>query len=367
MSQNRFLYFLVAFVVIVTSFYLWKLLPIGQKTEVRKIYRTTTPPQTTPTLSTSKMRQQDSPSNENNEGKNPSSEALTSPDAKVRRWLRTMSKAKASYSPEELAEKKRYFEVLESPGYLELVRNGASMDERWNFMADAGLEVTRNISQVFFRGTFPSGAPSEYEPQMREKLSALIIEKGILDFEVLSEFTADPRVKSWVMGYFRGDYDVNGEYVKWLGDVSRQALTPDPTQRVSETTAPPKTTESFHDANTPPAPTERSPEDERRQLAEVLKQFQQQDRSENKGKHVQMPDVQASELPTNESQVPELPTNESFEKNLRDAFSPPRFKRAIETLNRYGSKEGLRRLKESDPEVAKHIERLLPRDQENDR
>ena len=60
---------------------------------------------------------------------------------------------------------------------------------------------------------------------------------------------------------------------------------------------------------------------------------------------------------------PELPTNSRLETELRTHFSPDRFNRAMNTLNQYGPKEGLRRLKDSDPEVAKQVERLLPKTQ----
>ena len=36
----------------------------------------------------------------------------------------------------------------------------------------------------------------------------------------------------------------------------------------------------------------------------------------------------------------------------------------MQALKRYGSKEGLRRLKESDPEIATQIERLIQKEQE---
>ena len=61
-----------------------------------------------------------------------------------------------------------------------------------------------------------------------------------------------------------------------------------------------------------------------------------------------------------------LPSEEDFEKVLRQRFSHERFNTAMQTLNRYGPEEGLRRLKGSDPEAAKHIERLLSKQQEND-
>ena len=38
----------------------------------------------------------------------------------------------------------------------------------------------------------------------------------------------------------------------------------------------------------------------------------------------------------------------------------------MKTLNQHGPEEGLRRLKKSDPEVAKQVERLLPKPQGED-
>lgn len=58
---------------------------------------------------------------------------------------------------------------------------------------------------------------------------------------------------------------------------------------------------------------------------------------------------------------PELPSRQRLESTLRNQFSPERFSRAMKTLTQYGPQEGLRRLKSSDPEVAKQVERLLPK------
>ncbi len=62
----------------------------------------------------------------------------------------------------------------------------------------------------------------------------------------------------------------------------------------------------------------------------------------------------------------ELRTHNRLETELRTQFSPDRFNRAMKTLNQYGPQEGLRRLKSSDPEVAKQVERLLPKPQGED-
>ena len=53
--------------------------------------------------------------------------------------------------------------------------------------------------------------------------------------------------------------------------------------------------------------------------------------------------------------LPEFPTEDPVETTLRHGFSAERFNRALSTLSQYGPEEGLRRLKESDPEVAKYI------------
>ena len=66
------------------------------------------------------------------------------------------------------------------------------------------------------------------------------------------------------------------------------------------------------------------------------------------------------------TESPELPNRKSLETALRTQFSPDRFNRAMQTLNQHGPEVGLRRLKKSDPEVAKQVERLLPKPQEND-
>ncbi len=81
-------------------------------------------------------------------------------------------------------------------------------------------------------------------------------------------------------------------------------------------------------------------------------------------------DAELEELLT--PQVPELPTDESIEAELRKQLEPEanyrarlaqlepeRLQRAMETLNRYGPREGLRRLKTDDAETAELIEQLL--------
>ncbi len=61
------------------------------------------------------------------------------------------------------------------------------------------------------------------------------------------------------------------------------------------------------------------------------------------------------------SEPPALPTDEALETTLKERFSSERLDRAMDTLERYGQEEGLRRLRESDPEIARQIERRRDR------
>ena len=61
-----------------------------------------------------------------------------------------------------------------------------------------------------------------------------------------------------------------------------------------------------------------------------------------------------------------LPTVKGLEASLKEQFSSERFGRAMDTLEQYGPEEGLRHLKENDPEIAKQIERHRNRSRSED-
>ena len=64
---------------------------------------------------------------------------------------------------------------------------------------------------------------------------------------------------------------------------------------------------------------------------------------------------------------PLLPTDEGLETSLKVQFSSDRLERAMSILERYGPEEGLRRLRESDPEIAEQVEQKHNRkDREED-
>ena len=59
---------------------------------------------------------------------------------------------------------------------------------------------------------------------------------------------------------------------------------------------------------------------------------------------------------------PAPPMGEELETALRERFSSERFERAMSMLERYGPEEGLRRLRDADPEVVEQVERHRTRE-----
>jgi len=59
------------------------------------------------------------------------------------------------------------------------------------------------------------------------------------------------------------------------------------------------------------------------------------------------------------SELQGLPTDEHIEASFPKQFDPQRFEKALTTLNQYGFKEGLQRIRKTDQEVATHLERIF--------
>lgn len=60
----------------------------------------------------------------------------------------------------------------------------------------------------------------------------------------------------------------------------------------------------------------------------------------------------------------DLSIEENFKAELRSQFSQKRYNQAMQTLERYGPKEGIRRLKDVDPEMSTHLERRIQQQKE---
>ena len=351
MTFNRVFYSLIGIAISVAVFSVWKMSP-KDTPEVKRIHPAVPLPQTSVPSA--------SPASETSETFG-SMQDILSPDAKEARWLRTLAERKASLTPEELAERQRYFDVVESPEFLELIRNGAPFNERHNFLVDAGVTSTRNITDQFFREVFPTGKPADYEPEMRAKLLTLIDENGgTLSFEVLQQFSADPRAMHWMIGQFQGDYQLDGELVGWLKGVSQESLLPRTQQtQMGVGATPPLPLAEQHPAPRPgadqePLETDASnpPENLTSEAGSPPKALEQ------------VPDL-AAEILEHFKQADFEPASEAeIETGLRERFSPQRLNRAMQTLAQYGPEEGLRHLKASDPELAKQVESFLQKQRE---
>ena len=260
------------------------------------------------------------------------------------------------------AENRKVDQVMESPAYQAfLATRPNSMKEFSDFFASQGVEFPQarfvGIFHEMFGEQFPEDSAAELEPSMREKLSTLFWEHNIqagadTDSEgvedVIVEFFVEDSNIAWAMAHFEGDYF---EISRWATDVLQHSVL-----SVTEEAA----SSDAHEVSVPAKnkhfnlePSERVVESQAdEELVQSALEGFESIPIENGG------DIKTELMP--EASV----TEESLETSLRGSFSPVRFNRAMEILNRYGPEEGPRRLQSSDAEVAEHVTRFLRKQQE---
>ncbi|RKU07125.1 hypothetical protein C6502_17785 [Candidatus Poribacteria bacterium] len=316
-------------------------------------------------------------------------DTLTIYQKMARRGKRTIM---AMYSEEELAtpEMQKLLEAMDSPEYVEYFKEHPS-SRRWdNFLESKGIPVDREVYNETFRMYFPTGEPEAYEPQMRQKLAEMFLAAEPVDLtdsyaaarqrgKVVLEFARkDSRNLAWYTAQFQNeDWEWFSEEERegvgrnaareWISDVQRNAANIVAAAEqagvdVPETQASAPSWDMSSVMESPSAPS---------------------DATTGKGPSISpaidtlaapaIPnpetDAAATRAPdlTDVSKAPTaLPTVEGLEASLKEQFSSERFERAMSTLDRYGPEEGLRRLRENDPEVAKQIERHRNRSRSKD-
>ena len=268
---------------------------------------------------------------------------------------------------------KTLYEAVNSPEYIEYQKKqdervGTNLDLWWSFLESKGLSSGRMAQEERFREHFPTGEYADYEPEMRKRLAELFLETGLSatatsDEEnvrqtigVLSQFREAEANSVWMRGYFKG-------YVgdlEWAQEVRANAasivtdadsIEAAPAFTASDTKAEPTSTE-IAEENLEDEP-ELAPFSEETLTHEDLKQVPQT-----------AEETETELLKTLFPDVPEFSTETNIENVLREQFSPQRLNTAVQTLSQYGPKEGLRRLKASDPEIAIQVERLIQRNKE---
>ena len=266
-----------------------------------------------------------------------------------------------STSEPEMTDRDRKIAALEkTPEYAAfLEKKSGSLYDLLDFYASHGIEVDKNAYHLLFdrifKENFPGETPVSVEPKLRQKLmnrlNAIATDD---DLDVVMDFIVDEKHSAWGSLYFETD---SHAYSNWVMGIlnNHQSTAAEPV--IVETVPDILPTEngsskarSLDDIATtsseqPPIPSTETP---------VLET--------GDGLIESGTDIDAEFRELIESTLPEAPkltTWVEFEKRLRKSFSPNRFNAAMQTLNRYGPEDGLRRLKASDPEVAKHFERFI--------
>ena len=236
------------------------------------------------------------------------------------------------------------------------------MKKRFGYYQESPLDAA--IIDGKYRENFPTGTVDENEPIIRD-----LIAEAILDAELHKEENPDPhhtldvildilaeeKVISWSFKKFG---PTTPQKSRWLISVLEETRLAEREKFLTagEIAEPPPLTNDTKPIQ-PPEPQEEKvlPSGDMLSTSELERAPQSDAELERKF---------AEQLAPDALKLLELPTEANSETTLRERFSPERFNRAMQTLSRHGPEEGLRKLKETDPEIAKHVERLINRKQE---
>lgn len=296
----------------------------------------------------------------------------------------------SSLSEEQLATPtaQKMLEAMNSPEYLDLMGRDFTTREWNDFLESQGVSVTRDYAGLF-RKVVPHMDVADYEPVVRRKLAELFVAAEPVDLtnpaasalqrgRVYLEFaTADMANAAWFIEKFGEDRDGlfrwknmegNPAFI-WMTDIQRNAASIVATAKAAEGDAPEtqasapswdlssvsdsSRTPVYQDMESPSASqseTEASPSPDTPERASMTD-------TEIEAVIEKALTAQPSDVLTNQRADTQGEIQGNLEATLREQFSSERFDRAMSTLERYGPEEGLRRLRENDPEIAKRIER----------
>ena len=297
----------------------------------------------------------------------------------------------STLSEEELARPdiQKRIDLYDSPEYRELVKETMesgtfSRRKFWDVLESQGIPVDRGVFASLFREVFPTGEPEDYESEMRLEMAKLFLAAEPVNLtdpravhrqrlEVYAQFmTQEDRNFAWFAGRFDADLDgvlrrEGNPTLEWVRDVQHNAA--------SIVAGAEATGASVTDTDTPAS------------LWDLSSVMESSPASHSETEVPTTPDTSGSVLMTDAEieaaieksltrQTPDILTNQqpntpneiqsNLENNLKAQFSSERFEQAMDTLERYGPEEGLRRLRENDPEVASQIERHRNRPRSGD-
>lgn len=218
------------------------------------------------------------------------------------------------------------------------------------------LDLTNHYQKVFQK-YFPGKVPSDMDTEMKAQLMENILEMGYEAGRVA--FQNVPENAIWLVARFDPMGEELGQWTDLvLADDFGAIVTPGeiaiPSPRQATVTSPsPKDTE-FPIPLTQSLPVEGSLED----------QDPMETGEKNDPVNLQLTDRTAAEAARAEATLIKWLNAQDWDDVLSEEIGDPRFTpqqlhSALEIINRYGPEEGLRRIKESDPAVAKHLERFI--------
>ena len=298
------------------------------------------------------------------------------------RTARDLLQFRSIHTEEQLAspEVQKLLEVIDSPAFIKYLEKGDNSSRAWNeFLGSQGLSSLEPAFFDVFRNEFPTGSPADYEPEMRQQIAEMFLvtepvapinveEATLQRARVVAELmTKERRGRAWFMGQFGIDWDgvfqveqsgmENNPSLKWMSDVQRNAasivanaetagIDSPATERSASSWDMSSVGESpsaSHSGTEIPATLDTK---ETRQLTNTAIEAEIE-----RSLTSQPPDIPAAPSP---DKLGEIQSN--LEASLKEQFSKGRFDRAMSTLEQHGQEEGLRRLRENDPEVAKQID-----------
>lgn len=308
-----------------------------------------------------------------NTNENQGDEPLTLEERAERVTQKAKHNRMAMFSEEELARPdiQKRINVYDSPEFLEMVKEHMesgtfSRRKFWKIFESQGVPVDWGAYTQLFRKVFPTGEPEDYEPEMRLEMAKLFLAAEPVDpadsgavlrqgLAVYSKFmTQGDKNYPWLAGRFDIDFDgaimgntENNPAFEWVKDVQRNAasIVAQAEQASGESPESQAFAPSWDMSSVTEVPT--TPNTSGNVLmtdAEIEAAIENSLTSQ-----------QREGLPNERPATPdEIQSN--LETTLKSQFSSERFDRAMDTLDKYGPEEGLRRLRGNDPEVAKQIE-----------
>lgn len=309
----------------------------------------------------------------------PDWEELTG-EEKVARQSRKMFSS--LLSEEQLANPhfQKMLEIMDSPEYAELPSN-LSIHEWKDFLESKGRPVTRGNPGLFTKHP-PFMSLEDYEPIARLRIAKSFLAQEPVDM-------TDPKAASnlrakalsvlndaegsgfrWYLERFGDDWGEvfrvhegmeNNPAVIWMTDIQQNAASIVQAAEQTRSDALKSSTPSWDMSAVGESP---SAPDRETSVPTTLNtsEYTTMTNAEIEAAVEKSLTPQPSDISTNQRPEPPSEIQSNLETTLKSQFSSERFKRAMSTLEQYGPEEGLRRLRENDPEVANQIERQRNRE-----